>query len=269
MEDVKQLAERQLGDDSIQLDCINMHNVVNSRTETTVFGPVKHSFIRCRFVVYVKSSGTGVTKMVLTWKSILEKVDTLYQEHEIDPEKDPTVSLINADFSNTEDLINAIKLHLRALGINYHCINVKVDSCQIRGKVILPNEEYNGIWTNGVFNGEYTRKDKNQEYHYKGIIIGSLPVEGVLSTQTDSVKIHSQIDSYLWANDVDTSCASFWNSQHGQLRAGTLLTKRHVLFANHFLFDPIQKKPDDIFGYNAVLQQILQKEHFLLFKQQL
>lgn len=127
MEDVKQLAERQLGDDSIQLDCINMHNVVSSRTETTVFGPVKHSFIRCRFVVYVKSSGTGVTKMVLTWKSILEKVDTLYQEHEIDPEKDPTVSLINADFSNTEDLISAIKLHLRALGINYHCINAQVD----------------------------------------------------------------------------------------------------------------------------------------------
>ena len=127
MEDVKQLVERQLGDDNIQLDCIDTHDVVSSRTETTVFGPVKHLFIRCRFVVYVKSSSTGVTKMVLTWKNILEKVDTLYQEHGISPEKDPAVILANADFSSTEELISAIKLHLRALGINYHCINVKVD----------------------------------------------------------------------------------------------------------------------------------------------
>ena len=109
-------------------------------------------------------------------------------------------------------------------------INVKVDSCQIRGKVILPNEEYNGIWTNGVFNGEYTRKDKNQEYHYKGIIIGSLPVEGVLSTQTDSVKIHSHIDSHLWANDVDTrnwrvEC-TFSNGRTGILECPDLGVKK-------------------------------------------
>ena len=38
----------------------------------------------------------------------------------------------------------------------------------------------------------------------------------------------------FWANDVDTSCASFWNSSYGRFRAGTLLTKRHMLFASHF-----------------------------------
>lgn len=127
MEDVKQLAERQLGDNNIRLDCIDMHDVVSSRTDTTVFGPVKHLFIRCRFVVYVKSSSTGVTKMVLTWKKILEKEETLYQKHGSPEKDDPVVSLINADFDSTEELISAIKLHLRALGINYHCINAKVD----------------------------------------------------------------------------------------------------------------------------------------------
>lgn len=124
--EVKRLAERQLGDDNIQLDCIDMQDVVSSRTDTTIFGPVKHLFIRCKFVVYVKSR-TGETKMILTWKNILENVVTLYQEHGINPEKDPAVSLINADFSSTEDLISAIKLHLRTLGINYHYINVKID----------------------------------------------------------------------------------------------------------------------------------------------
>ena len=41
----------------------------------------------------------------------------------------------------------------------------------------------------------------------------------------------------FWARDVDTSSASFWNSfaEHGTFRkAGTLLSKRHVLFANHY-----------------------------------
>ena len=38
----------------------------------------------------------------------------------------------------------------------------------------------------------------------------------------------------FWAKDVDFSCASPWNSVHGNLRAGTLISKRHVLFAKHF-----------------------------------
>lgn len=36
-----------------------------------------------------------------------------------------------------------------------------------------------------------------------------------------------------WANGIDLSCASPWNSQSGSIRAGTLVSKRHVVFANH------------------------------------
>lgn len=42
----------------------------------------------------------------------------------------------------------------------------------------------------------------------------------------------------FWLKDVDFSCASPWNSDRGQLKAGTLISKRHIIFAKHF---PIAK----------------------------
>ena len=38
----------------------------------------------------------------------------------------------------------------------------------------------------------------------------------------------------FWLNDVDFSCASPWNDSCGILRAGTLISRRHVIFAKHF-----------------------------------
>lgn len=38
----------------------------------------------------------------------------------------------------------------------------------------------------------------------------------------------------FWLNDVDMSCASPWNDSFGTLRAGTAISKRHVIFAKHF-----------------------------------
>ena len=38
----------------------------------------------------------------------------------------------------------------------------------------------------------------------------------------------------FWLKDVDFSCASPWNDESGSLRAGTLISKRHVIFAKHF-----------------------------------
>ena len=38
----------------------------------------------------------------------------------------------------------------------------------------------------------------------------------------------------FWAKDVDFSCVSPWNSASGRLRAGTLISKRHVIFAKHY-----------------------------------
>ena len=38
----------------------------------------------------------------------------------------------------------------------------------------------------------------------------------------------------FWAKGIDFSCVSPWNSAGGALRAGTLISKRHIIFAKHF-----------------------------------
>lgn len=38
----------------------------------------------------------------------------------------------------------------------------------------------------------------------------------------------------FWLNDVDFSCISPWSDECGRLRAGTLISKRHIIFAKHF-----------------------------------
>ena len=38
----------------------------------------------------------------------------------------------------------------------------------------------------------------------------------------------------FWLKDVDFSCVSPWNSGGGRLRAGTAISKRHIVFAKHF-----------------------------------
>ena len=38
----------------------------------------------------------------------------------------------------------------------------------------------------------------------------------------------------FWLKDVDFSCVSPWTDESGTLRAGTLISKRHVIFAKHF-----------------------------------
>jgi hypothetical protein len=38
----------------------------------------------------------------------------------------------------------------------------------------------------------------------------------------------------FWLKDVDFSCASPWNDTCGAVRAGTLISKRHIIFAKHF-----------------------------------
>lgn len=42
----------------------------------------------------------------------------------------------------------------------------------------------------------------------------------------------------FWARDIDFSCASPWNSSDGALRAGTLISRRHIVFAKHFPLAP-------------------------------
>lgn len=42
------------------------------------------------------------------------------------------------------------------------------------------------------------------------------------------------LNTNFWAKGVDFSCVSPWNSSCGSLRAGTLISKRHVVFAKHF-----------------------------------
>ena len=42
----------------------------------------------------------------------------------------------------------------------------------------------------------------------------------------------------FWAKGFDFSCVSPWNSGSGALRAGTAISPRHIIFANHFRLWP-------------------------------
>ena len=42
------------------------------------------------------------------------------------------------------------------------------------------------------------------------------------------------VNGKFWLKDVDFSCASPWNDSMGNLKAGTLISKRHIVFAKHF-----------------------------------
>lgn len=43
-----------------------------------------------------------------------------------------------------------------------------------------------------------------------------------------------ELNPKFWAKDVDFSAVSPWNSDCGRLKVGTLISKRHVIFAKHF-----------------------------------
>ena len=53
----------------------------------------------------------------------------------------------------------------------------------------------------------------------------------------------------FWLKDVEFSCASPWNDSCGSLRAGTLISKRHIVFAKHF---PLWKGVRILFTDNVV-----------------
>lgn len=38
----------------------------------------------------------------------------------------------------------------------------------------------------------------------------------------------------FWLKDIDFSCASPWSDECGSVRAGTLISRRHIIFAKHF-----------------------------------
>lgn len=46
--------------------------------------------------------------------------------------------------------------------------------------------------------------------------------------------LHSALNTNFWLKDVDFSCVSPWSDECGAVRAGTLISKRHVIFAKHF-----------------------------------
>ena len=43
-----------------------------------------------------------------------------------------------------------------------------------------------------------------------------------------------ELNTNFWARGIDFSCASPWNDQSGAFRAGTLISKRHIIFAKHY-----------------------------------
>ena len=59
----------------------------------------------------------------------------------------------------------------------------------------------------------------------------------IYSTYNQSAVLNGlQKNENSWAYDIDLSCASPWNGWHANYEAGVLITRRHVLFAKHYLF---------------------------------
>ena len=42
----------------------------------------------------------------------------------------------------------------------------------------------------------------------------------------------------FWLRGIDFSCASPWNDRYGNFRAGTAISKRHIVFSKHFPLSP-------------------------------
>jgi hypothetical protein len=63
-----------------------------------------------------------------------------------------------------------------------------------------------------------------------------------------------------WAADVDFSCFSPWNSYGRNNRAGTLISPRHILYANHYRFGAIQPSIVFVTSDNTIVtRQVIQE----------
>ena len=60
------------------------------------------------------------------------------------------------------------------------------------------------------------------------------PSKGVLGFPRCLWEKPFQANEKFWLKGVDFSCVSPWNDSSGALRAGTLISKRHIIFAKHY-----------------------------------
>lgn len=60
------------------------------------------------------------------------------------------------------------------------------------------------------------------------------PKERFVDYARNAAKGRFIANTNFWAYGVDISCASPWNSMSGNLRAGTAISPRHIVFANHY-----------------------------------
>lgn len=60
------------------------------------------------------------------------------------------------------------------------------------------------------------------------------PSKGVLGFPRCLFQKPFPANEKFWLKDVDFSCVSPWTDESGTLRAGTLISKRHIIFAKHF-----------------------------------
>ena len=59
-------------------------------------------------------------------------------------------------------------------------------------------------------------------------------LERFVNYPSEAMKDRFTHNPKFWAKGIDFSCASPWNSAGGSQRAGTLISKRHIIFAQHF-----------------------------------
>lgn len=62
----------------------------------------------------------------------------------------------------------------------------------------------------------------------------SVALERFVNYPRGAGKDKFELNPKFWAKGIDFSCVSPWNSAGGSTRAGTLISKRHIIYAKHF-----------------------------------
>lgn len=92
--------------------------------------------------------------------------------------------------------------------------------------------EYQHSLNPDVVNTGYVRGAASLAIDNRLIGKSAATAKKIFSVQ-DHANAHYVRNTNCWAADIDLTCASPWNSQSANLRAGTLISPRHVVFAWH------------------------------------
>lgn len=106
----------------------------------------------------------------------------------------------------------------------------------IRTENITFTKTINNVIYN-VINGINGSARKNATEIIDNRLIGKNPsTDKAVFTLQDHINSNYIRNTSCWAYGLNITCASPWNSDSGQYKAGTLISPQHIVFANHYTY---------------------------------